>query len=1857
MSFTFFNQSFLLLSTIFDCKDGFSYVSKTLKCRTGKWFSAFGPMAGLALFLQSISAIITTSLYFKSIFINTGSDLLKKTNTFPDFFFTITKIFINIIFISDKEIESEHWLILFFLILLTGMNAHYTLYYQNRANKSLTLLSNIFCLITFLAYISLFVGKLFKSLEFTGAIYLFFCSIVIIIIFIFIFKNDEIDYILIDYREINNPVDYLYYVSKFYNIIHNINKSRNNLIILKSLISQIEQNCILTDCPLKKYMEKMKNGIECPFLLNEYCQRLFEYGISKFPNDNSLKNNYSIFLITAMNNKKRALIILNSIKNRALSFQSKFDVYRSLRLIDKWKFSQILRNNSTFEYRKNIQEFKKSIKKLILLYYDFMSLLLNTKLENIDNFNKIHKIGLQIMKLSPILEEIYTKLISIKNDNIEIIKISSEFVGKILKDEEKLEKNKKIAKLSFNNAIDIHEKDFANFDLEILNGIGHIPYLIISTYKEHLGEIIDLSLKITKIFGYTKFELIGQHINILIPKIFQKKHNEMILEHYEKNKLQILDNINKKKIYFPDFIKINTYGISKMKFLVELTLNVYLVKTEENKLVYIVEITNYTPSMIDLIKSYNNHLKCCILTDNNFLIQAFTPNCLEQLKLNYEDINSNYSIINYIKQFQDDYLTAINLFKIDILQSILKKKYMFKFFNKINNNNNNNSHINNSDLYSDEKLYEKRNNKYTIPTSIKKKIKIDLLFKKYSKKGKITWRIANILNSNNKKGDNNSYITQKSQNSIRYTKSKVFKQNKIDDNNDFEIDVFMEIKHIMINKELLGYFFYFTKVKNKNYNNMTYVIQKNETFGVKNDITKLKLKKYQCKFVNANHIKEDKFRSGKNQLFSSFIEKSPDINIKNDKSCLRKKTKKRSLEQKSSVSFTENKNLLNIYSIIRNKNSLKKSNATNDDTDTVLLSGDFVPEFSCHFSLNLSNLSFIKETNEENKINYLEQLQKEAHEKINKYEKLIKFISRYSKTSSNESEENESNELSSSDKIYSNSYLNNESSNTNSNSLNENKKEQSLKIKDSQIYNKDKKENDNDKIQIFMKKENFEINSNINTVNNSNKNLPKKEKRIDNFYRVNLNKIIFMIYDFNKDMIVEDNKYKNISKMERIMTDPKNHESIELERYERFSFFPPQNNNINSNKKNKKNKIENLNDKPKNDEDEANSKDAINTNQKANNKLNDGKLTEKKVYESLKKLKNEPPVKRLSFFSFLFYFFMIVFGILCIIFDSLYLEDLQLTLRTIKDTMFLSFYSHISVYYLRELTLLNFNIDEIEGGKYLNYPGKDKNEYINLIKIQLSDLFIENQKSLKSFCSSKLSLNKNIFKLISETQLNIKMSSYRKINMNYDIYTALMQYGSAFYNLASSTSPISQNYSDIYVFIYNNLNGYKKGINLLINGYSKQLGFFYKEIIIIILTFSILVIIIFLILYFFIILNFISSIKARGKYMKVFYGINESILKKIIYNCENLLNKLKSFEELNYHEEETSCDNIDGKVVFGKNQSLNKKEKSLYENYSLNESNEKKAQKNIFFFDIVYIILYGVFILICFLFYLLNGLGMVMKSSNSILKYNICQRILDIQIEIIDSFNVYREFLFDNQSMIDGLTPLKYLDRKEKEELSTFNEKIKYLNLNMKKTSYNIANLSNEKTLCSYYINDFYDSSIECEDDIGLITKYDFYTLAIYFLEEIKIEKNVVKYKLIYEHVLGNLTEYNYSDYINNEMIPRKGDNLNNTNIFRLNLFNNVTKHYKLNIIFFSILLPFIQENKNKYFSILSFDSQELNIISLNIVFLVIATLIFFCFFIPIINYINSNIYKTKSMLSIIPLSILSFQSDALILLNISNNK
>ena len=1817
ISYSFFGQIFLLLTTIFDCNGKRNRICSSLACKSGLWFNIFGPLSIISIFFECLISIITIILYFKPFFF-IGSDILKKTNPVPDLTLILIKIGMNSLFILIDKNEDKQWMNLFVSILFTGINAFINIKYQNRANKKLKLLNNIFSLSLFAGFISLAVGKMLIELQFTGSIYLFLSSVVLIILFFSLYKNREIDFISIDSREIDNSIDYFEYIYTFYNIIHKQKNSRNYYTILESLITEIEANCILLDCPLKKYLYSIKNGIESPYLLNQYCEKLFKYGISKFPNDINLKYNYSIFLITQMNYKNKALMIVNNIK-KSISFLDNYNIYRTLKLIEKWIFSPENRNNMNFIYNDKKEEFKLLVKILTNLYFDFFTLLLESKSRNNDNFNKIHEIGDEIMDNNKKIEEVYNLIINEQADHIEIIKLYTEYVEAILFDEEKLEKCQNISKIMYSSKAELDDADFSNFRIESLNEKDSIPFIIVSTYKEKFGKIIDISLSALKIFGYLENEIIGQHINILIPKIFQKANDSMFIKNYENHKFKLFDNLNRGKIYFPEIIKKELYGITKMKFLIELITNTYFVKTEDNKILYIIEITNYIPLKVDLLNNNIDISKYCVLTDDNFLIQAFSSNCIEFLNLNYTNINSNCSIINYIKQFQEDFLITLN--------NTCKLKYSYTNLN--------------NELFQEEKNHERTNSKKIITASMKKKIKNDLLIKKYSKKCKITWKISPEIN--------NLYIS-KLQDEDRTWKdsNNIFSViNNREENKNIpepEKDIFMEIKKITINKEILGYYFYFSKIRDKYYNNMSYDFI-NPEINDKNNYL-IKLKKYKCIFMQKNNIlRDEKFYffsdlNDKNSENNSLIIKSPENNIN-------KIRKKSSLEHSRKVSFQkeENKQTNNTSSLISKKIEDININELLDEENGISISDDYIPEYKSYFTIDLNNMYFIQ-VNADNKNNeYLDILKNEATEKIKEYQEQLKLISK-------DSESNESEEIESEEDFEDNSKNTYSSNNiSNSEKVNEILKNSSLK---SNFSEKGEKEDKKEKENILKSQSKF-VNNNAKNDNSitkerniiSNNKLPKINSFLSNFYKVNLNHIHYMIFDFYRDMIIEGNKKEVCSKVENILTKIKNLDIIEFEKDERFSFFSK----FNKNKKVTKENKTNLN------------TEKILYNDINNTKINEEKLYKKRIFETLNKHKDEPPIQKLKLFVFISFFILISLGVICLYLDLLYLGLMIEALKLFKHISFVKYSSGFSTYYLRELSLINFEVEGINGFKYTKYIAKDKDSHINYIKSKLMELFSENQNSLKEFYSSSLGLSPNHTKILSEYKVNVKMSNNPTVEISYDIHTSFMQYSSEFYNLASSTAAIAQDHIDLKNYIYNCLNGYFKAFNLLLDIYGEELNKYLRNIKSIVISTCILLFFFFSLNNYIIIKLFFKSIQIRGNYMKVFYGINENILRNLINNCENLMNRLKSSKEQRYIEEEILSESIEEKINIVENK-INSKNLISNLNYEIEKKSDNKASNT----SIIFVIIYGLFNLISYIYIVYNGIYMINTSEKSILIYTIEHKMHNHHIIMTHYFNVYREFLFDNESQINDINILKYLDDFSKgNTISTVLEDVTSISINLRQLLSDLSNLS--IPLCNYYTNDYFDSSSECQEQIGLITNEKITIFTIYFFEEMRIGKNFAKIKFGEKAILGNLSNYNFEEYYKIISITENNSNYSysegykylddvkddtNKTIFRLDFFNSEILHEKLNAMFFSIILPYIERNAKPIFEDLSIDEAKKTIKYLNISFYILVILIYCIYFIPIISFINMNIYKTKNMLSIVPLDILASQSGVSEILNIS---
>ena len=214
-SYFFFGQILtFLLSTIYCIKE-VTIESEYLQCLTGIWIY-FRIFAIIAIIFHIIISYITIKLYYKPIFNINDKDILKKTNSYPDVLFMFTKIVIILMLKPSKGSEIAQWNKIFFSIIVLGANTYYTITNHNRKNKALKLLNNIMSLITFIGYVTLFIGKIFKYFFFDGLLYLFIIDIILFCIYIYYYKKGEFNFINNNYKYISNSYEYLNYVFNFF---------------------------------------------------------------------------------------------------------------------------------------------------------------------------------------------------------------------------------------------------------------------------------------------------------------------------------------------------------------------------------------------------------------------------------------------------------------------------------------------------------------------------------------------------------------------------------------------------------------------------------------------------------------------------------------------------------------------------------------------------------------------------------------------------------------------------------------------------------------------------------------------------------------------------------------------------------------------------------------------------------------------------------------------------------------------------------------------------------------------------------------------------------------------------------------------------------------------------------------------------------------------------------------------------------------------------------------------------------------------------------------------------------------------------------------------------------------------------------------------------------------------------------------------------------------------------------------------------------------------------------------------------------------------------------------------------------
>ena len=1910
----FFGQILYTLLTIFFCEKNTheSFFSSSHKCFRGKLFDIQAPFSIISILFLFMISYITNSLYYNPLCLRAKN---RKIHSLSDIVLLLTKILMNLSFLLLKN-EEDNFPLLILFIIFTGINVYCLVFYQEYSNKNLFFI-NVFLSITlFWGFCCLFFGKIFNQFEFKGAYYLFFFGILFILICLIFKPKTDMLFYLLDKSNIDSSFQYYKYMIKIQTLIENKNKSRENRLLLNSFLSKQKELCFHNDCYLKKYLKCLSNGVDSDILLYYFVKDLYEFGLKKFNEDLYLKLEYIYFLLKRLSKKKKALIEFETINDRIFSIDKLFNIFRCKKLLEAlWTgFDGKDKENmesidviKLFEYKNDVNKFKSLLNKISLLYYDFWLALFSNNYEGKEQFKELNDIGIKINKLLIQIEQSFNLIYSINKEDYEIVNLYKNYIKNILNDNEKLTKcHQLLSSFSIDFSFNAKQIDYSNFDInELFKKQKEKEFLIISANSDNsnYSKILNMTTGLTPIIGYQQNEIIGKDINILIPKIFHKSHDKIFRKSISKAKLGLYQSLSNEVKYNPEILSKSIFCKTKFNYLIPLEFDSYLVQNEEGEHIYILEIKR-SSSFPTTWNETGDKPPCCVLTDRNFIIQTFTPNCCELLGFNSNMINSNFEITSFILQFNEDNIFYL---KENLNCQNERSDFFSGFFNEnsdlLSNSNYTYSNLiiksnkklniipgmnrHNSLRKANTILKQIQNNNYDKTKLAKIGLKRKLIQMKYE-----TPQIINWKTNNNEIQDLNSELKN-------IEKINRVLSNKI--NEIFNKKLELHVKECRISNNLIGYYFYFNNLKamdfelNENGREVEYfnryisntadneqsdykindslVSKKNLSFISENEQSESRLNDTLKKTLSKK-LTDEKRKSG--FYLTQMVINSPEEEDEKDEKVEKDKNIKTELyDEKNDSNKVFHSDLKIDLKELNLPDYRKEKEKLNEDKDAKIfkkLDSLFVPSNFTSFNFNLEAMSYEPKKPK----NFLTVPKKEIKRRSSQVTSLLTFyqnkiLSSLQEQEINEEEENQSRSKSNNSQSESESSSfsdSNESEYFYKSSSNLTSKIIESKVDENDIINNisfsSRKINSN-LLKIETEKSFFDsiTPKHINKGRSSSQ-LTKFSEFQNNYYKINFKKIRYFNYDFDLGTAVEIKNYEKLSQMEIFFNTNKKTEDSFLHKIMLNNQVIMQNNNKKKESKFGKNnsgkqfssfiKPEVKNNNHKNNDNKEN-KDTIDKR----------KELEYKIKIALNQEDKQILIQIFLIISLISLLILIFFGILINYFIINEINNFKGYIKLICYTSELRLFYNQAVYYLRELTLVNFVPPKNKiNDSYIKYPeySDNKTNYIRSLKDKIYNVYNFSHTLTASSILVNVELS-NKTKTISEKNFTIfilqnDLSIYC-ISTSYSL--SLIQINAALNHLVSDSTIIQQNTTDVYFFIFNYQNKVGEKIKAFIEIYIEDVNLKIKEIKNTIFIGGIFIFVIFMIEFIIISISYKSILIKKTSYIEGLYRIKLDLIKQSIENCELFIytlkkqNKDKIFEldnENNSLNEDEEHNIKNDKSKINNRYSFDRKIKDDNDNFNKinthNIINNNKNNASIIIFGVLtfcyYILIY--ISLIC----LYAGFYMFMStiSRNSIFMFHIQRKYNSI----FELFNCYREYMFDPNSITSGYNSLDYLLIKDKEIFS--------LNGNdtfLLETTYSLINQYEDiykefkkKNLCTWSTGNYFNNEDECLNFLEGQMNYGYEVVSFALHDLIFTGKNIIEYFMKENlDIVGNLSEFGKNSY----------DDILENQVFRLSLFNNKTIHCDLNVLFSQSLIPYITKliNDTSNFIIDSFENSDSKYYIFLVCYILFNIFIYLIIWIPFIKNMNSVIYNSKKILGIIPIHVLTTLVNIKKILNLEREK
>ena len=539
----------------------------------------------------------------------------------------------------------------------------------------------------------LFVCKIIPN--FNGGLMLFGLGILFIVLSCFYTHDESIVCLMKTINKCENAKVALKHVQYLIDIIQSKDSSRRSKILLDGYILIYEETCHLKDCPLAKYVNSTEDK-KYKSLLFQHIETVYRIALKRYPSFIKLKISYANFLNDVLHKKIQSIEVLNQNMLFSYSLEDAFLLYRQKRDIEEDTYGPnssnsnsnfgnnklIAKNNASMlnlSYKNKLTDFKKEMTNASALYIEFWNLLM-TEGSEAEKLLKLNNLGTKITKKVEEIELIFQKLQKMNAVDYEVLFYYSEFLKHVTNKGELADKYKSQYEKILQTTTDVDKEDtfLSIINTKDTNNSDEYQFVIVSSNPGSFGVIKNISLGLCILLGYTRDELIGKNINMIIPETLHNAHNQIL-----QNKLNIFKhsdlNTTSDNSEMPTFKTIKTFAVNKSKYLIEISLLVGIFHSELYGSAFIAR----TCDDFGLETSQASSKTCYILTNHNFAIQTFTSTAVALLGLNTNVMNRGIDITKLIKQYYEEFFKEVmehrgsnsTTTRQSILRSIAEKKY------------------------------------------------------------------------------------------------------------------------------------------------------------------------------------------------------------------------------------------------------------------------------------------------------------------------------------------------------------------------------------------------------------------------------------------------------------------------------------------------------------------------------------------------------------------------------------------------------------------------------------------------------------------------------------------------------------------------------------------------------------------------------------------------------------------------------------------------------------------------------------------------------------------------------------------------------------------------------------------------------------------------------------------------------------------------------------------------------------------------------------------------------------------------------------------------------------------------------